>query len=43
MIDMQDPIFLRLRDSKRVHRWTVVGIAIIAALALAFPFLTGGY
>ncbi|MDT6962876.1 MULTISPECIES: hypothetical protein [Cupriavidus] len=43
MIDMQDPIFIRLRDSKRVQRWTLVGIAVIAALAMAFPFLTGAY
>lgn len=36
-----DPIFIRLRASKQLHRWTVVGIAVIAALAMAFPFLTG--
>lgn len=38
-----DPIIIRLRSSKRTLRWTVAGIAVLAAIALAFPFLTGAY
>ncbi|WP_255640129.1 MULTISPECIES: hypothetical protein [unclassified Cupriavidus] len=43
MIDPHDPIFVRLRSSKQIRRWTVIGIAVLAALAMAFPFLTGAY
>lgn len=41
MIDMNDPLLVRLRSSKQTLRWTVAGIAVLAALAIAFPFLTG--
>jgi hypothetical protein len=43
MIDPHDPILVRLRSSKQTLRWTVAGIAVLAAIALAFPFLTGAY
>ncbi len=43
VIDPHDPLLVRLRSSKHTRRWTVVGIAVLAALAMAFPFLTGAY